>query len=89
MAFKIIRDFVENPLLQVACDRSCGMHASCTVEPGTEENPEMQVGFLNALVQAGWKITAFAQVCPEHVKRERDGAPLVLVAPGATSYRAN
>jgi hypothetical protein len=79
MAFKIIRDFVENPVLIATCDRSCGMNVSVAVARGHENRPEVQAKFLTDAAQQGWQL-GLEHVCPSHVKAERENKPRIVEA---------
>jgi hypothetical protein len=79
MAFKIIRDFVEKPVLMILCDRSCPMNATMIVEPGFEDQPAVQVEFLKQATSQGWVLN-MEHVCPAHAKAEREARPRVVPA---------
>lgn len=79
MAFKIIRDFVDNPVMVVTCDRSCGIQATMSVARGHEERTEIQAKFLTDAARQGWQL-GLEHVCPAHVKLERENKPRVVEA---------
>jgi hypothetical protein len=77
--FRIIRDFVEKPVLMIVCDRSCGINATMAVDPGFEDQPAVQVEFLKQATSQGWVLN-MEHVCPMHAKQEREAKPRVVPA---------
>lgn len=77
MAFRIIRDFVEKPVLVVTCDRSCPINAMMVVDQGFEDQPGIQLAFLKQAADQGWALN-MEHICPAHVKKEAERAPRVV-----------
>lgn len=96
---KIVRDFVEKTRFLIWCDASCAHHALGEGAPPTEEQKAAgqteqiengQLGaFVQALVQAGWKIGLDRQICPEHVKKEAGETSRILIPVGRFNPQTN
>jgi hypothetical protein len=77
--FKVIRDFVDRPKFLMLCDRSCGQFAIVDLQqPGVNEDAQ-QVMWANGLIQQGWKITLSEQVCPQHMRKDTESQPRIIV----------
>jgi hypothetical protein len=79
MSYKVIKDFVENPVLQITCDRSCGYNIACAVPAASADDPATQAAFVQQAVQQGWRVTLAEQVCPKHVEKERGDVSLIVI----------
>jgi hypothetical protein len=84
MSFKVIKDFVEQPVLMIVCDRSCAYNVTCAVPPQMADDQTTQAAFIQQAVQQGWKVTLAEQVCPKHVEKERANESRILIP----SFRA-
>ena len=89
MSFKVIKDFVEQPVLMLSCDRACGYNASCVVPAQVADDPNTQGAFIQQAVQQGWKVTLQEQVCPKHVEKERGAVSRIIIPSLHTAARAN
>lgn len=77
--FKVIRDFVNQPRFLMMCDPACGTYSFVDVPAGPEQSEDAaQAIWARELTKQGWRITLSEQVCPAHVKQDREGASLII-----------
>lgn len=86
MAFKIIREFVPAPMLQMTCDhpRGCGQYAFISLDKapeGAEREPAVQAQFLQQAASQGWKL-GMEHLCPQHHVMERADTSRIVVPTG-------
>ena len=79
MAFKVITDFVPKPVLQMTCDRPCGIFANMVVEPEQAHDGRVHAAFMAEAQRNGWRANFEGHVCPQHVKKEAEEAQRIIV----------
>jgi hypothetical protein len=89
MSFKVIKDFVEQPVLMITCDRSCGYNVTCAVPLELAEDQGTQAAFIQQALQQGWRVTLAEQVCPKHVEKERGEISRIVIPNLHASVRTN
>lgn len=74
--YKIVKDFVDSPVLLMMCDASCAAVVQSTVPPGIE-SAQVEPGFIKQAMQAGWFVSLGRQLCPHHHVAMRADQPMV------------